>query len=324
MDVNKTNRVMIVGGLGYVGGRLTHYLTSHSYADLVLTTTRDSYPNWAKSYEICPLDLRSESSIRRCLEMMRPEILVNLGGMQQAECEIDPDGAVKVNEAGIDSLLYVARDIGVRRFVNLSSFQVYGDFSGSITEQTHCQPRSVYARTKLNAEGIVRRYKEKGVSAVTLRLANAYGNPMDTEVAGSVWSLAVNSFCRNLVQTGKVTIKSNQYRDFITMFDAVRGIEHAMHMPEEQIGTGVFNLGGDNCMQIKDIAHRVVRINAEFDQSSEPIIEGPIEDLDKVFAPFDYRIDRIKETGFELQGDMDQAIRSTLKFCREHAGSSLS
>lgn len=324
MDVNKESKILIVGGLGYVGGRLAHYLASQEYADVALTTTRKKYPAWAEGYEIGRLDLRSESSIRDCLQEIQPEILIHLGGMQQAQCQADPDGAAKINEAGMDSLLYVAHDLGVRRCVYLSSFQVYGDFTGTITEETVPKPRTVYAETKLHGEEVARRYREKGLCVAILRLANAYGYPMDNEVADSVWTLAVNAFCRRVVQEGRLTIKSNQYRDFIPMFDAVRGIEHAMNLEEKQLGDGLFNLGGDNCVQIKDIAQRVVRIYAELDPDAEPTLEGPTEDLDKIFAPFDYRIDKLRETGFELQGDMDQAIRTTLQFCREHMSSSLS
>ncbi|MCA9394952.1 MAG: NAD(P)-dependent oxidoreductase [Candidatus Omnitrophica bacterium] len=323
MDVNKESKILIVGGLGYVGGRLAHYLASQGYADVALTTTREQYPEWAQSYEIGHLDLRSESSIRGCLEEIQPEILIHLGGMQQAQCQTEPEGAAKVNAAGMDSLLYVALDLGVRRCVYLSSFQVYGDFTGTITEETPPKPRTVYAETKLRGEDVARRYREKGLSVAVLRLSNAYGYPMDNSVAESVWSLAVNAFCRRVVQEGRLTIKSNQYRDFIPMFDAVRGIEHAMNMEEDRLTDGLFNLGGDNCVQIKEIAQRVVRIYADLDPEAEPVLEGPTEDLDKVFQPFDYRIDKIKDTGFELQGDMDQTIRTTLQFCREHMSSSL-
>ena len=324
MDVKKQTKILIVGGLGYVGGRLAQYLASQDYTDVALSTTRETYPAWAEGYEIGSLNLRSETTIRECLQAIQPEILIHLGGMQQAQCQDDPDGAAKVNEEGLDSLLFVAHEAGVKRFVYLSTFQVYGDFRGIITEDTPPNPRSVYAQTKFAGENVVRRYQEKGVPAAVLRLANAYGYPMDDQVAGSVWTLAVNAFCRKVVQEGRLTIKSDQYRDFITMFDAVRGIEHVMNLSQEILGDGLFNLGGDNCVKIKDIAQRVVRIYAEMDPDAEVSLDGPTEDLDKVFEPFDYRIDKIKQTGFELQGDMDQAIRATLQFCREHMSSSLS
>lgn len=324
MDVNKDSRILIVGGLGYVGGRLAQYLAAQNYTDVALTTTRETYPDWARGFEIVHLNLKSEASIRECLESVQPEILIHLAGMQQAQCQDDPEGAIKVNEEGMDSLLFVARETGIKRLVYLSTFQVYGNFRGTITEETPPDPHTVYARTKLGGEEVVRKYQQKGMSAAILRLANAYGYPMDDQVAASVWTLAVNAFCRKVVQEGRLTIKSDQYRDFIPMFDAVRGIEHVMNLDADQLGDGLFNLGGDNCVKIKDIAQRVVRIYAEIDPEAEVTVEGPTEDRNKKFQPFDYRIDKIKQTGFELQGDMDQGIRTTLQFCREHMSTPLS
>lgn len=324
MDINKDNKILLLGGLGYIGGRLAQYLRSQGYSDIALSTTRDTVPAWAQAYAVSHLNLKSESSIRQCFEEVRPDIVIHLGGMQQAQCTADPETALKINEAGMDSLMYVARDLDVQRCVYLSTFQVYGDFMGKISEETPPKPRSVYAKSKYHGEEVVQRYREKGLSAAIIRLSNAYGNPMDNQVSDSVWTLAVNAFCRKVVHDGSLTIKSNQYRDFIPMFDAVRGIEHVMNLPEQELVEGLYNLGGENCLSIKEIAERVVRIYAELAPDREVVVNGPTEDQDKVFRPFEYDIHRIKQTGFELQGDMDQAIRTTLQFCQENFSSAIS
>lgn len=321
--MSKDSKILVVGGLGYVGGRFAHYLASQDYAELAISTTRDKHPDWAEQFEMGKLDLGSEASIRECLTQIQPDIVIHLGAMQQAQCQADPVAASKINEAGMDSLLYVAHDMGVKRCIYLSSFQVYGDFVGDITERTPTRPKSVYAETKLRGEDVVRHFRNKGLDVRTIRLSNAYGYPMDNQVADSVWTLAVNAFCRKVVRDRSLTVKSNQFRDFVTMFDAVRGIEHVMNLPEDQSGDGLFNLGGENCLSIREIAERVVRIYAELAPETEVAVEGPTEDLDKVFEPFNYNISRIKESGFALQGDMDQAIRMTLQFCLENDQSSV-
>lgn len=314
MVKHRESKILVVGGLGYVGGRLVHHLASQEYEDVVISTVRPSYPQWANGYEVVSLDLKSDDSIQRCLSDVRPDVIIHLGGMQQAQCTQDPKGAALVNESGLETLCRTAIDIGVQRLVYMSSFQVYGHFVGRITEETAVDPQTVYAQTKLNGEAIVQQYQGKGLSCVTLRLANAYGYPMDNEIASSVWTLAINSFCQKVSQGQSLLIKSNQFRDFITMFDVARGIEHVLHL-DISTDDRIYNLGGDNCVQIREIAERVVRINAELDPNADVKVEGPTEDLDKVFEPFDYRIDKLAQTGFALQGDMDQAIRSTLQFC---------
>ena len=312
--------ILIIGGLGYVGGRLANYLRSQNYQQIYLSTIRDSYPPWAEAFDIHHIDLTDPVSIDLCLRKCKPDMVIHLGALQQADCQANPDLAAKINERGTENLVRLCVDHGVGRFIYFSTFQIYGDFVGTITEETSPKPKSVYAKSKYSGEVIVRKYKSSDFHTLILRLSNAYGYPADDQVAESVWTLAANAFCRRAIEQGGLLIKSNQFRDFIAMQDVLEAVTHFVQMPTDTWSNGVFNLGGENCLSIMQLAERIARIYPSITAKSDLQIEGPTEDRDVEFEAFTYSIDKLKSSGFELSGAMDEELKKTLEFCQAKMG----
>lgn len=301
-----------------MGGRLANYLYGHHGFKVSLTTTRSSSPSWSRKFDVHPMNILEQKSVTNCLNRVKPVVVIHLGALQQADCHEDRERALRINQKGTENLVRSSRENGVKRFIYFSTFQVYGDFIGEITEQTPPKPKSVYAETKLLGEESVRKYQSSDFNGLVLRLSNAYGYPCDARVAPSVWTLAFNAFCRKAIEDGKLTIKSNQFRNFIPMSDVVRAVEFFLTNGIHQWQDGLFNLGGDDCLDIRQAAENVARIYEEMDPSKHLEIKGPTADLDKVFTPFRYNIEKLKQTGFIGLGDMDWEIRRTLEFCSQH------
>ena len=83
----------------------------------------------------------------------------------------------ETNVAAVQSLLQIARNNGVRRFVHTSSVGVYGPLTTlPADESSACHPDILYERTKLEGEDTVTRFvKDTGFPAVILRPAWVYG-----------------------------------------------------------------------------------------------------------------------------------------------------
>ncbi|MGH2858813.1 MAG: NAD-dependent epimerase/dehydratase family protein, partial [Solirubrobacteraceae bacterium] len=109
-----------------------------------------------------------------------------------------------VNVAGTRSLLHAAADASVRRFVQISTTDVYGPAGSIAVDESRAPgpPRNWYARTKLAAEAEVRRAAaDIGLEAVILRPATVYG-PRSTEVVGAIAS-ALRSGAMLLIGGGR-------------------------------------------------------------------------------------------------------------------------
>lgn len=89
-----------------------------------------------------------------------------------------PREVAAVNVAGTRELLAAAAEAGVRRFVHLSSTDVYGYPGGVAVDESHASTRfrNWYSQTKRAAEAEVQRFAAmRGLDAVILRPATVYG-----------------------------------------------------------------------------------------------------------------------------------------------------
>ena len=310
--------ILITGGLGYIGGRLATFLKEQTGEKIYLTTTRKekALPAWAREFTVLAMNLRDKDSVERCIKDSGADTVVHLAAMNQNDCEKNPELAMDINVKGTSRLLEAAVANGVKRFVYFSTSHVYGKFSGEMTEESPTSPAHPYSQSKRAAEDKVSSYKGKsGMHTLILRLANAYGYPMDKDV--NVWPLAFNSFCKQCMVDGKLVIRSNPYRDFISMQDVVRAVHHFLSLKDEKWGDGLFNVGGECCLSVEEVAQKVVGIyKKKFGQ--KPItIEYPSRGKDKQGKPFRYNVDKLKKTGFRWINNMEEEIVGTLTLCEE-------
>lgn len=311
--------ILITGGLGYIGGRLATFLGEQTNEKIYLTTTRTEkkLPAWAAKFAVSPMNLQDADSIGHCLQQAKPDTIIHLGAMNQTQCQENPELAVDVNVKGTWRLLDTAVANGLKRFVYLSTFHVYGKFSGDITEQTLTSPCTPYALTKRAAEDVVNYYRAShNLSMVILRLSNAYGYPMDSHV--NTWSLTFNAFCRQVMVSGKLTVRSNPYRDFVSLQDAVKAMHHFLYvLPKERWADGLFNLGGNCCLSISEVAQKVAAVYQRKYGKGPVSIEYPAAGQGPQEEVFSFNVDKLKHTGFRWAGNMDEEIAKTLALCEE-------
>lgn len=319
MGFGKTMSILITGGLGYIGGRLATFLREQTNEKIYLTTTRTEkqLPAWAAKFTVSPMNLQDADSIGHCLQQAQPDTIIHLGAMNQTQCQENFELAVNVNVKGTWRLLDTAVAKGLKRFVYLSTFQVYGKLSGDITEQTLPCPCNLYSLTKRAAEDVVNYYRRSyNLQTLILRLSNAYGYPMDRDV--NVWPLAFNAFCRQVMVSGKLTVRSNPYRDFVPMQDAVRAVHHFLYvLPRERWADGLFNLGGNCCLSISEVAQKVAAVYQRKYGKGPVSIEYPAAGQGPKEEAFSFNADKLKHTGFRWTGNMDEEIAKTLALCEE-------
>lgn len=313
-----TTRVLVTGALGYVGGRLIRHLAAEP--DFVV---RAGFRDSARTY--VPLPAQCEKASLDLLDVGSLEAacvgvdhIVHLAALNDPDCRASPERAFRVNCLGAHDLVTVAKRAGVRRIVYISTAHVYGaPLVGSLDETRMPRPVSLYALTHRCAEDIVLAGGAE-TRGVVLRLSNAFGAPADPGV--NAWMLLANDLCRQAVEKRRLVLQSPglQWRDFVTMTDVTRGIAHLLRMPENVLGDGVFNLGGDCSLRIIDFAERV-RSVCQRVLGFSPDIERPMPfPGDPLPDQFAYQSERLKGAGFQLGRELDGEIENLLRFCEEH------
>lgn len=176
---------LLTGASGFIGGHLARRLRQEGY--LVRCLVRES-SNTAQleqlDVQLAVGDLTKAHSlapaVRGCQYVLHCGALVSdWAGIEEIS---------RVNVSGTRSLLEAAVGASVRRFVHLSSTDVYGYPEMAQTDETYTTTRfrNWYAQTKLEAEAEVKRSeREHALPTVILRPATVYG-PGSIDVVGEI------------------------------------------------------------------------------------------------------------------------------------------
>lgn len=315
--------VLLTGGLGYVGGRVAHHLAGASAHHLKLGTRRETAaPEWLQDGAVVRLDVLDDSSLAAACKGVN--CIVHFAALNEIDSASDPEQALTVNGLGSLKLLRAAIRAGVERFIYFSTAHVYGaPLAGVLTEESLPRPQHPYAITHRTAEDFVlAAHDKREITGIVVRLSNGFGTPERAEV--NRWTLLANDLCRQAVVERTLVLKSSglQARDFITLEDVARAVHHLVDLPKEKCGNGLFNLGGENCMRIIDVAERIAG-RCEAVLGYRPQIQRPEPGPGETAPSLDYRMDKLKATGFALQSNMDAEIDATLQLCRQSFGSKI-
>jgi len=272
-----------------------------------------SPPDWLPSVSMVALDWMSIDALTEACRGV--DDVIHLAAMNEVESANDPVGALEMNGLASLRLLEAAKAAGVRRFVYFSTAHVYGaPLQGVINETTLPRPVHPYAITHRLAEDfILAAHDKKQIEGVVVRLSNGFGAPATPNV--DRWTLLVNDLCRQAVLTGKLRLNSSgsQLRDFVTLVDVGRAVNHLLQLDSRYLGDGLFNLGGGRSMSILEMTERVAARWRVLTGRDIDVIRPAGDGLP---APaLDYRCDKLAATGFSHAGQIDHEIDYTLTLC---------
>ena len=171
-------RVLVLGGAGYIGSHMVKYLLAAGDTVRVLD---DLSTGHRAAVEGCPLieaSLLEPQALRAALAEFRPEVVMHFAARSIVpESARAPDLYYRCNVTGTLNLLDAMRATGVDKLIFSSTASVYGTpETVPITESAPLRPISVYGRTKLFMEEMIRDHARAfGLKAVSLRYFNAAG-----------------------------------------------------------------------------------------------------------------------------------------------------
>jgi nucleoside-diphosphate-sugar epimerase len=176
---------LLTGASGFIGGRLAQRLVHDGYpVRCLVRESSDTTALDALGVELARGDLTDAASLARAVDGCR--YVFHCGALVSDWAT--KDEIIKINVVGTRSLLQASAAAAVRRFVHLSTTDVYGYPDEASTDESYVSTRfrNWYAQTKRDAEAEVRRAeRERALAAVILRPATVYG-PGSVEVVGEI------------------------------------------------------------------------------------------------------------------------------------------
>ena len=181
-------RILVTGGAGFIGSNFVRMVLSEHPDCLVVNLDKLTYAgnlgNLAEFLEndhhtFVKGDICDGILIERLIEEHQIEAIVNFAAESHVDRSItEPKVFIDTNIAGTLTLLEAARDRKLKKFVQISTDEVYGALGpkGQFTEQTPLRPNSPYSASKASADLLVRAFGHTwGVKYNITRCSNNYG-----------------------------------------------------------------------------------------------------------------------------------------------------
>ena len=249
--------LLITGGLGNLGSWLTDYFCRHTDYQVSVLASRHRSILTDLDFTFIGCDIADRQAVADSLRNRNFDYVVHTASVNDFFKENFAEDALRVNALGTRNLLDHFKDqTELRQFVYFSTFQVYGQRNGLITEDTPTEPKNDYGTTHLFAEYYVKQFHANhGLPYTIFRLTNSYGCPKDTD--SSKWYLVLNDLARMAATEQKIVLKSNGQaaRDFIWMGDVCDIVHQTLELPESLNDT--FNISGEQTFRMIDVAASV-------------------------------------------------------------------
>lgn len=254
-------KILVTGGAGFIGSHLVDALIQEEGDVRVL----DNFVNGKienlirhqqdPHFELIRGDVTNPDDAAKALAGI--EIVFHLACLGVRHSIQFPRENHRVNAEGTLVMLEAARQVGVQRFINCSSSEVYGTALSVPMSETHPTfPCTVYGASKLAGEAYARAFfRTYGFPAVIVRPFNTYGPRSHYE--GNAGELIPKSILRVLAgQPILVFGDGAQTRDFTYVQDLAQGfVACATH--EGLIGR-TFNIGSQFEISIKAVAETIL------------------------------------------------------------------
>ncbi len=309
--------ILVTGGFGYVGSRLTPHLLSLGYRVRVLdrmlytraglqALERDpQFPEWRSRFDFVEGDIRDPAAVERALQGV--DTVIHLAAISNDPTgEIDEVLTRQVNFDAIGMLLAQARRGGARRFIHASSSSVFGIKDvADVTEDLEPEPLTYYSKNKMLSEWLIVAAASDDFCTVNVRPATICGySPRQR------FDLTVNKLTADALRKRVITVHGGeQRRPNVGMTDMIHLYGSLVETPAAAINGRTFNFGFEN-LKVIEIARVIQKELA--DLNVEIRVTDTLDKRDyhissrKILKALDYQpVSSIRQEVAELRRKLD-------------------
>lgn len=183
-------RLLITGGCGFIGSNFVRFVLEHYQQEFVTNVDLLTYAGnpdnlagvpvrYGERYEFFQSDIADRNAVDTILAKHKFYAVVNFAAESHVDRSIsEPGNFIHTNVGGTEVLLETARRHGVKRFLQVSTDEVYGSLgpTGRFTEMSPLDPSSPYSASKASADLLaLAAHKTFGQDVVVTRCSNNYG-----------------------------------------------------------------------------------------------------------------------------------------------------
>lgn len=314
---SETAGYLVTGGAGFIGSHFVKRIVGDypdarvvvldklTYAgNLDNLKELDGEPRYSFIHgDVCD-PVKVEEAMKGC------DVCVNFAAETHVDRSLgDPSSFVLTDVYGTYVLLEAARKLGIRRFVQISTDEVYGEILGEpAVEQTVLMPTNPYAASKTGADRLAFSYYVSfKVPVIITRCSNNYGTHQYPE---KLFPL----FITNAVEDRKLPVygTGRNTRDWIHVDDHCSALE--MLIQAENVEGLVFNIGAGNELSVLQIAEKIVSLLGKSKDVVEHVKDRPAHD--RRYALDTSRIRQL--VGWKPQVEFEKGLADTVRWYVEN------
>ena len=241
--------ILVTGGAGFIGSCfIRHELKKHPDYNIInldaltycgnLENLKDVENN--PNYRFVHGNICDKNLVRELIDEV--DCVINFAAESHVDNSIkNPEIFIETNVQGTLNLLQASKEIGIKRFLQVSTDEVYGSLgqTGYFYETTPLAPNSPYSASKASADMLVRAYRETyGLPTLNTRCSNNYGPYQYPEKL-------IPFFISKLLKNEKVPVYGDglNVRDWLYVYDHCEAIDVVLH--KGKVGE-IYNIGGHN------------------------------------------------------------------------------
>jgi nucleoside-diphosphate-sugar epimerase len=250
-------RIFLTGHLGYLGSVMAARFTEAGHRVTGLDAGYFAECQFSEPLVTVP-ELRKDLREVTAADLEGHDAVVHLAALSNDPLgNLNEDWTMAINHHASVRLAGLARAAGVERFLFSSSCIMYGAAAaGEVNEDSPLDPRTVYARSKVEAEAGISRLATGGFSPVFLRNGTVYGSSPRMR-----FDTVLNNLAGAAVATGRVTIHGDgqPWRPVVHIEDVAQVFLAALEAPRESIHNQAINAAAASVNhQVIDLARAVV------------------------------------------------------------------
>ena len=308
-------RIVVTGGAGFIGSNFVRYLLG-KYDDLqVVNLDKLTYAGNLENlrdveddarYSFVRGDICDAAVVRAALD--GADAVVNFAAETHVDRSISgPQDFISTDVLGTHTLLEAVRELGVKRYLQISTDEVYGSTeTGSFTEESDLAPSSPYSASKAGGDlQVLAYYRTYGTPVLITRSSNNYGGWQYPEKI-------IPLFITNAIDDLPLPMYGDglNVRDWLYVEDNCSAIDTVLH--EGELGE-VYNNGGGNEVPNLALTRRILELLGRGEDLIRYVVDRPGHDRR-------YSIDcaKVRALGWEPAVDFEDGLERTVAWYRDN------
>ena len=304
-------RLLVCGGAGFIGSNFVR-LRVRDEGDEVVVLDKLTYAGRRENLadldvQLVVGDIADRDAVDEAIGS-GVDAIVNFAAETHVDRSISgPHAFVETNVTGTLTLLEAARELGVGRYVQISTDEVYGSIDeGSFTEESPIVPSSPYSASKAGADLLVQSYHHTyGTPALICRGSNNYGPYQYPEKLIPLMVL-------NALHGDALPVYGDgmQVRNWLYVEDFGRGISHAL---AHGAAGEVYNVGGPDEAPNIEVVKRIIELTGADESLIEYVTDRPGHD-----RRYSLGSEKIRALGWEAQVHFAEGLERTVAWYRDN------